>query len=139
MDPITTAIVAAVPAIAAGLVTDAVKDAYAGLKAILTRKWGAASAVGKALGELEAHPDSQPCKTMLQKEISRSKANDDVEVLRAVEKLVDALKAAGATTHDGSNVAISGGTVQGIVGAHNVNVGTISFGSPSNSRKSSLP
>jgi hypothetical protein len=40
MDPITTAIIAALPVLASELVKSSVKDAYAGLKAVILRKWG---------------------------------------------------------------------------------------------------
>jgi hypothetical protein len=40
MDPITTAIVAALPAMASDLVKSSVKDTYDGLKAVIRRKWG---------------------------------------------------------------------------------------------------
>jgi hypothetical protein len=48
IDPITTAIVAALPALASDMVSSAVKDAYAGLKSIIACKFGATGAVAKS-------------------------------------------------------------------------------------------
>jgi len=50
MDPITTAIVAALPALATEMVSSTVKDAYAGLKSLIVRRFGGSSlkGVGKA-------------------------------------------------------------------------------------------
>ena len=59
MDPITSAVVAALPAIASGLVQSSVKDAYEGLKAVIRRKWGDASPVAKSVDALEANPKSK--------------------------------------------------------------------------------
>ena len=39
MDPITTAIMAALPALASDMVSTAVKDAYAGLKSLIAQVW----------------------------------------------------------------------------------------------------
>jgi len=62
----------------------------------------------------------------------RAKAPSDAEVMQALAKLVDELKKAGM---DGKavaaiNIKITGGTVQGVVGAENVSVGSMSFGVP---------
>jgi len=58
MDPITTAIVAALPALARDMVSSAVKDAYAGLKSLIAKKFGATSAIAKSVDELEANSKS---------------------------------------------------------------------------------
>ena len=59
MDPITAAIMAALSAIASGLVESSVKDGYEGLKALIRRKWGDASSVAKSVDALEATSDSK--------------------------------------------------------------------------------
>ena len=53
MDPITTAIVAALPALATEMVSSSVKDAYTGLKSIITRKLGSTSAVSKSVEDVD--------------------------------------------------------------------------------------
>ena len=40
MDPITTTIVATLPALASDLVKSSLKDAYEGLKSVIRRTWG---------------------------------------------------------------------------------------------------
>ena len=63
MDPITTAIVAALSAGAISGITDtaktAVNDGYNKLKSLLTKKHGAGSEVVQAINKLETKPESQ--------------------------------------------------------------------------------
>ena len=54
MDPITTAILAAVSEVGSG----AVKDAYEGLKAVIRRKWGEAAPISNAIAAVEEAPAS---------------------------------------------------------------------------------
>ena len=95
MDPITTAIVAALPALASDLVKSSVKDAYAGLKSIICRKWGDTSAVAKSVDALEANPKSKGQAAVLSEHVNAVNAMADVEVMQALAKLVDALKKEG--------------------------------------------
>src|SRR6516225_6073306 len=122
MDPITTAIVAALPAVASDLIKSSVKDAYAGLKAVIRRKWGDASPVAKSVDALEANPESKGQAEVLAEQVAAVNATGDAEVMQALAKLVDQLKKEGVGGTDVAQIAvnISGGTVQGIVGAQNV-------------------
>src|SRR5262249_52610373 len=95
MDPITTAIVAALPALASELVKSSVKDAYAGLKAVILRKWGAASPVAKSVDALEANPKSKGQAAVLAENVAAVNATADAEVMQALAKLVDELKKEG--------------------------------------------
>ena len=96
MDPITTAIIAA---IGIGAVSGATKvaeqslvDAYNGLKLLLTRKFGQKSEVVKAVESLEAKPDSGGRKTILSEEIGSAKVAEDQEVLKAANDLLARIK-----------------------------------------------
>jgi hypothetical protein len=130
MDPITTAIVAAVPALASDLVKSSVKDAYDGLKAVIRRKWGEAGPLAKAVDDLEANPKSKGQALVLEERVAESKAADDTDVMHALANLVSELKEAriGGEAVGSINVHISGGTVQGVVGAREVTVGSMNFG-----------
>jgi hypothetical protein len=130
MDPITTAIVATLPVLASDLVKSSVKDAYEALKSVIRRKWGTTSALSKSLDDLEANPQSKGQATVLAEKVSAAKATADVEVMEALAKLVDELKkeGIGGKVIAAINIKISGGAVQGIVGAENVSVGSINFG-----------
>jgi hypothetical protein len=86
MDPITIAIVAALPALATDIVSSAVKDAYAGLKSIITHKFGATSAVSKSVEDLEANPKSKGQATLLSERVEEAKATSDTEIMAAVSK-----------------------------------------------------
>ena len=86
MDPITTALFAA---IAAGAISGATKvgeqvivDAYAKLKELLWKKFGAKSKVVKAVKELEANPKSAARKEVVKEEVTAVKADQDKELLQ---------------------------------------------------------
>jgi disulfide oxidoreductase YuzD len=132
MDPITTAIVAALPALASDLIKSSVKDAYDGLKAVIRRKWGNASPIAKAVDALEARAKSKDQAAVLAENVAKANAMRDDEVLRALAKLVDALskEGVGAKPIAGISIDIAGGTVQGVLGAQNVSLGSMSFGTP---------
>jgi hypothetical protein len=138
MDPITTAILAALPALASDLIKSSVKDAYQGLKSVLLRKWGATSPVVKSVDDLEANPKSKGQATVLAENVAAAKLTSDTEVMQALAKLVDALKTEGmgGKAIAAITINISGGTVQGTVGAENVSIGSQSFGATSGRRKS---
>ena len=128
MDPITTAIVAALPALASNMVSSAVKDAYAGLKSLIAKKFGATSAVAKSVDDLEANPKSHGRAEVLSEEVDKTNASSDAEILAAVNKLVEALSKAEQVTGGAKiDVKISGGQV-GVAGAGNVTVGSMNVG-----------
>jgi hypothetical protein len=137
MDPITTAILAVLPALASDLVKSSVKDAYAGLKAIIRRKWGDASPVAKSVDALEANPKSKGQAEVLAEHVAAINATADAEVMQALAKLVEQLKKEGIGGTDVAPIAvnISGGTVQGVVGAQKVSIDTINFGAPPTGKK----
>ncbi len=97
MEPVTTAIVAAIVAGVAsggGKVGESVlTDAYAGLKGMLKRKFGGESEVAKAVDNLEARPDSDGRKETLKEEVEAVGADQDAEVRQAAQGLLDQLKA----------------------------------------------
>jgi hypothetical protein len=137
MDPITTAIVAALPALASDLVKSSVKDAYKGLKALIQRKWGAASPIAKSVDALEASPESKGQARVLAEHVAKVDATADTEVMQALGKLVGELNKEGIGGQAVARIAINiaGGTVQGVVGAENVSIGSMSFGAPSKGGK----
>jgi flagellar motor component MotA len=89
MDPITTAIVAAV----AGVSSSAIKDGYNALKEALKKKFGEKSDLVDAVDKLETKPDSEGRKATVQEEVSLAKVNDDPELLKLAQDLLNALKA----------------------------------------------
>jgi hypothetical protein len=91
MDPITAAIVGALPALATEMVSSAVKDAYAGLKSLMVRKFGATTAVAESVEDLEANPKSQGRAMVLSEHVEEAKATSDADIMAAVNKLVEAL------------------------------------------------
>jgi hypothetical protein len=132
MDPITAAIVAVLPALASDVVKSGVKDAYEGLKAVIARMWGAAGPLHKAITAVEEDPTSKAQAAVLDEKVNAVAASKDPEVLQALQRLVEQMKSQGI---GGETVAqihfnMSGGVIQGVAGAQNVQVGSMNFGAP---------
>jgi hypothetical protein len=132
MDPITAAIVAALPALASDMAKSGVKDAYDGLKAVIRRKWGDTAPISKAISALEEDPKSKAQAAVLEEKVAAVKATDDAEVVQALHQLVEQMKAhrIGGESVAGIQFNMSGGVVQGVAGAANVQIGSMSFGDP---------
>ena len=88
MDPITTAIVTATAAVG----SSAIKDTYSALKALLKKKFGEKSDLVEAVNKLEAKPQSNGRKTIVQEEVETAKANDDPEIVQLAQSLLEKLK-----------------------------------------------
>ena len=132
IDPITAAILAVLPALASDMVKSGVKDAYEGLKAVIRRKWGDAAPITKAISAIEEDPTSKAQAAVLEEKVAAVKATGDAEVGEALHQLVEQMKTHGiggeAVTRIEFNM--SGGVVQGVAGAENVQIGSMTFGSP---------
>ena len=96
MEPVSTAIIAA---IAAGLVAGvkdtgkkAVADAYNGLKALITRKFGGDSKLAEAVVKLEEDPKSPGRAQTVGKKVREVGADQDQEIVDAANLLLDKLK-----------------------------------------------
>lgn len=89
MDPIiTTAIVAAM----ANLSKDAIKDSYGALKAALQKKFGDKSDLVEAIDKLEKSPDRDDRKATVRTEVEIAKVNDDPEILKLAQDLLDKIQ-----------------------------------------------
>jgi len=116
MDPITTAIVAA---LAAGVLSgvkkvgeQAIVDTYGKLKDLLKAKFGSRSKVVKAVKELEANPKSAARKEVVKEEVAAAKADKDTELLKLAQQLLKAVKA----QPDGEQI------IQTVIGDQNIQV-----------------
>ena len=109
-----------------------VKDAYEGLKAVIRRKWGESAPISKAIAALEEDPRSKAQATVLEEKVGQVKATDDPEVAQALRQLVEQMRTHGIGGEAVSKIQfnMSGGVVQGIAGAENVQIGSMSFGTP---------
>jgi hypothetical protein len=132
MDPITTTIVALLPALASDMVKSSVKDAYEGLKAVIRRKWGDAAPVAKAIAALEDDPKSKAQVAVLEEKVEAVQASEDAEVRQALQILVERMREEkiGGEPVARIQVAVSGGVAHGVIGAENVHIGSLSFGHP---------
>jgi hypothetical protein len=132
MDPITAAILAVLPALASDVVKSGVKDAYEGLKAVIRRKWGDTAPISKAISAIEEDPNSKAQAAVLEEKVSAVKAIDDAEVLQALHQLVEQMKTHGIGGEAVARIQfnMSGGVVQGVAGAENVQIGSMTFGAP---------
>ena len=133
MDPITAAVVAVLPALAADTVKSGVKDAYEGLKAVIRRKWGDAAPISKAITAVEEDPDFKAQKAVLEEKVGAVKAAQDPEVAEALQKLLEQMKAHGIGGDVAARIQVNvsgGGVMQGVAGAENVTIGSMTFGEP---------
>ena len=91
MEPVATSIVTALVAGAvAGLkptVSQAIKDGYEGLKALIKRKYGHVS-----IDQLEAEPTSKARRAVVEEDLQKTDAEKDPEVLQQVKALLHAVQ-----------------------------------------------
>jgi hypothetical protein len=92
MDPITAAILAALTAGGGTVAGHALVDAYNGLKSTLKRKFGDDSEVVKAVDIVEEEPKSEWRQGMLKEKMERAGADQDPEVRKAAQELLDRVK-----------------------------------------------
>ena len=117
MDPISTAIIAAV---ASGVTKEIAASAYLALKNLLLRKFGPESKVVQAVKDVEEDPESQSYKTVLQEQILKAKADEDAELLEVAQVLLEKIKAEPSGSQSsqqaiGTNIAqASGGGVASV-------------------------
>jgi hypothetical protein len=99
MDPVTLILAALAAGAASGAgdtAAQAVKDGYAGLKALLKRKFAGNAKAEETLAEHEADPDTY--EKPLAKQLKETRADQDAEILAAAEQLVAAAQQAGVRT-----------------------------------------
>lgn len=93
MEPISTAIIAALTAGLKDTAQEAVSDAYAGLKQLIGQKFGNGAPATKALAKFEEVSDSQRLKDELVAALAEAKADEDADLAAAASKLKEALEA----------------------------------------------
>jgi len=114
MDPISAivaALVAGAVEAARPMAVDAVKDAYAGLKALLVRKF---SGTSTPIQGVEEKPSSEPRQSALKEELSDAGADRDKEVQASLQRLIDTLRQHAPQSVAHISATVSGGVnVQG--------------------------
>ncbi len=111
MDPITLAITSAL----GNLGVKVINDAYQALKAALQHKYGVDSDLVDAADKLEKKPDSESRKGMVQEEVAATKANEDSDILKAAEALIEAVK-----SQPGGEEAVQQIITQNVTGDRNI-------------------
>jgi hypothetical protein len=135
MDPITTAMVAAISAGAIGGLTEVGKttltDAYAKLKALLVKKFGKASEVVQAVEQVEAKPASDARKALLAEEVTAVKADQDNDILALAQILQQVLEGSPTGNTGHTQTATGNYIAQADRGSHaSVHIGTPPPSSP---------
>ena len=111
MDPLTviiSALTAGAAASAKDVVGQAVKDGYAGLKALIVRQFGQKADVEAALEGMEKKPDSQARQGVLKEELETAGAAQDAEVIRQAQALLDLLKQHGLVSGPSYQATLKG-------------------------------
>jgi hypothetical protein len=114
------------------VIKSGVKDAYENLKEVIRGKWGETAPISKAIAALEQDPQSKAQAGVLEEKVSQTRASADAEVIQALHRLVEEMKTQGIGGQAVAKIQfnISGGVVQGVTGAENVEIGSMSFGAP---------
>lgn len=122
MEPVTLIMAALAAGASAGIgdaASQAVKDAYSGLKALIKRRFGGSSTAQAIMAEHEADPETY--EKPMAKQLEVTGANEDAAILQAAQQLLALADRAGARTT--RNVQASGSKI-GIIGDHGY-IGTI--------------
>lgn len=112
MDPITIIVTALVAGAAAGLkptAAQAVKDAYAGLKTLIQRKYASVSA---SVDQLEASPESKARRNVVEEDLGNTSAAQDRELLEWAQAALQAV-----ATYDPDAARVVGVSLEDIKGA----------------------
>ena len=94
MDPLTLILTALTAGATAGgqvVVSDAIKDAYNGLKTLIQRKFAGKPSAEVALTEHESDP--QTWAAPLKKALAQERVDQDQVILQAAQQLIDQIKA----------------------------------------------
>ena len=95
MDPITTAVVAA---LAAGVTQGTVADAYNGVKQLIKAKFD--NNIIEVIESLEKEPNSDIGQQWLQEKVQTNNLDKDTDILEAAKKLMDEIeKSSGDENH----------------------------------------
>ena len=92
LEPITTALIAGAAAGVGGAATQAITDAYTGLKNRIVAKFGK---LKTAIATLEEDPQDEDAQKVVIKRLDEAKAGDDADVQQLAAALASALKAEG--------------------------------------------
>jgi hypothetical protein len=132
MDPITTTILAALGVMGSEMIKSGIRDAYESLRAVIRRKWGEGAPISKAIAALEEDPQSKAHAGVLEEKVGAVRATDDAEVAQALRQLVEQMKTNGVGREAVTRIRfnMSGGVVQGVAGAENVQIGSQTFATP---------
>jgi hypothetical protein len=106
MEPVTlivSAVALGAAAAAEEVVPQAIKDAYAGFKGLLVRKFGGAANVEDAVRKVEEKPESEERKAVLGEEVEAARSAIDPELIARAEDLLKQLQAAGRAPAGGGN------------------------------------
>jgi hypothetical protein len=97
---------------------------------VICRKWGGTSPISKAIFALEEDPSSQTQAAVLEENVRAVQAANDAEVAQALRKLLDQMKTHGVGAEAVTRIRLhmKGGVVQGVAGAENVQIGSMTFG-----------
>jgi hypothetical protein len=104
MDPISVVVTALAAGAAAGVkpaAEQAVKDAYAGLKAFIQRKWREVS-----LDPLEANPSSKARQGVIKEDLEQAGAAQDPDLIALAERLLAAVSRHAPETARGLGVRL---------------------------------
>ena len=129
MDPISTAIVAAVSSGMTAVGKEGILDAYKGIKNAIKSRFGKDNNISKTITDLEADPKSKGRQLLLAEHIATAEANQDPDILKVAQKLTEALQSIETGRKAIAKFQIDARNVQvGVNGDHAHIEGGIHFG-----------
>ena len=96
MDPITTAIIAA---LAAGLTQGTIAETYNALKQLIKSKYSNRKDLIVSIDKLEQKPLSNARQMELQEQVEENKLHENTDIIDAAKSLMDEMKASGNENH----------------------------------------
>ncbi|MEM1400181.1 MAG: hypothetical protein AAGF58_09885 [Pseudomonadota bacterium] len=131
MEPISTAIIAAIAAGAVSGATEvgkaAIVDAYKGLKALIVRSFGADSDAAEAIEKLEQQPDRDDRRATVATELALAGAGDNPAIVEAAEALLKQIQA-----QPGGGQTVQNAQGYGIAQASGNSTATVNIGRKNN-------
>src|SRR5215472_2805140 len=88
MDTVTQAIISAVTYSLANVGSQAVRDAYQGLRALIVRKFGGESRLIRAVDDVESDPESKAFRSVLEEQVAKVDAAQDADIREAASRLL---------------------------------------------------
>jgi hypothetical protein len=119
MEPLSIIVGALVAGAAAGatdVASQAVKEAYAGLKALIVQRFSSGPDVAESVEKVEKQPEAEHRQAYLKGELQNAGADKDAEIVQQAQALLDLLKKEGMLSDAQYQIIVSGSGAAAVAG-----------------------